>query len=131
MSATSPPDADVLAPPDDATVDAAIEEYARAIRSAYGSRVKGVYLFGSRARGDHTPESDADIAVVLADDGWRYWPETKRLTNLAYDIVVETGADLEAWPLRASEWGSPDLHENPELVHAMRRDARPVGRPNG
>ena len=90
----------------------------------------GIYLFGSRARGDHRPDSDADIAIVLSDGDWRRWPETKRLTALGYDFLVETGADLEAWPIRASEWANPALHANPALVRAMRRDARAIGQPD-
>lgn len=125
MSAPAPPD-DLLAPPDDATVNAAIEEYARAVLSEYGARVKGIYLFGSRARGDHTPESDADIAVVLADGDWEYWKEKFHLTDLTYDMLISTGADLQGWPIRQSEWVTPESHNNPALVRAMRRDARPV-----
>lgn len=131
MSGASPIDADLLEPPDDATVNAAIEDYARTIREAYGERVKGIYLFGSRARGDHTRESDADIAVVLADGDWRTWPETKRLIDVGYDILLATGADLRAWPIRESEWDSPELSENAAFVTSARRDARLVGGPYG
>jgi predicted nucleotidyltransferase len=31
----------------------------------YGGRLQGVYLFGSRARGEGAPDSDVDILVVL------------------------------------------------------------------
>ena len=44
---------DPYAPPDDATVNQAIADYARSVREVYGERVEGIYLFGSRARGDH------------------------------------------------------------------------------
>lgn len=32
----------------------------------YGDRLKGVYLYGSYARGDAREDSDIDVAVVLA-----------------------------------------------------------------
>lgn|SRR3990170_2479611 len=35
------------------------------LRQAYGQRLRGVYLFGSRARGDHEPDSDVDVLIVL------------------------------------------------------------------
>jgi predicted nucleotidyltransferase len=123
--------ADVFALPDDVTVDRTVSDYARAIRKAYGSRLKGIYLFGSRARGDHTTESDADIAVVLADGDWKEWPETKRLTDIAYDFIVATGADLQAWAVPESAWVNPTTHPDSALITAMRRDARPIGAVNG
>jgi antitoxin ChpS len=114
-------------PPDDETVNAALEAFATAVRGAYGSRLKGIYLFGSRARGDHTRDSDADIAVVLADDGWRNWSESKRLAGIAYDFIVDTGTDIDAWPVSEREWRDP----HHPLTSSMRNDARPIGRTNG
>jgi uncharacterized protein len=120
--------ADLLAPPDDATVNRALSEYEGLVRQAYGPRLKGVYLFGSRARGDHAPESDADVAIVLAaGTDWDFWREKTLLTDLTYDLLVETGTDIQAWPVRDSEWNDPDRHRNPDLLRAMRRDARPIG----
>ena len=120
--------ADPYAPPDDETVQRALEAYARAVRELYGSRVKGVYLFGSRARGDHKPESDADVAVVLADDGgWDFWAEHRRLSDLGYDTLMESGADVQGWPIRMSEWNNPQVHSNPQLVHAIQVDGVAIG----
>ena len=123
---SGPVDADLLTPPDDAIVYAAVEDYARAVRKSLGPRVKGVYLFGSRARGDHTLQSDADVAVVLADGDWRNWPETKRLIEIAYDIIVATGADIQPWVVRESEWMDPGDQADAALFAAMRRDGRPI-----
>jgi antitoxin ChpS len=118
---------DPFAPPDDGTVNEAIADYAKAVRQAYGDRVKGIYLFGSRARGDHTPESDVDIAVVLADGSWDFWAEKMLLTDLTYQPLVESGVDLQGWPVRQAEWLTPERHHNPSLIRAMQRDARPIG----
>jgi hypothetical protein len=65
MSEQSTIDRSLLELPDDATVARAIAAFASAARRHYGSRLVGLLLFGSRARGDHTRESDADVAVVL------------------------------------------------------------------
>ena len=116
----------LLEPPDDATVTKALQDFAAAVRRHYGDRLRGLYLFGSRARGDHTPESDADVAVVLADDGWTYWSEKMRLSELSYEPLVETGADIQGWPVRQSEWNTPHLHRNPQLVAAMRSEGKPL-----
>ena len=52
----------------DATVEAARSlagEYARLIRARWGDRIRGIWLYGSAARGDWTPESDIDVLVIL------------------------------------------------------------------
>jgi antitoxin ChpS len=120
----APPIDDLLTPPDDATVDRALRDFVKTLRPVYGERLRGVYLFGSRARGDHTPESDADVAVVLADGDWTYWDEKMRLAGLEYETIITTGAEPQGWPVRESEWLNPERHRNPELVRAMRRDAK-------
>lgn len=117
---------DPYAPPDDATVNKAIQEYARAVRDVYGPRLKGIYLFGSRARGDHTPESDADVAVVLDDADWNFWKEKLLLADLSYPMIVESGAHVQGWPVPERDWNDDRPKESPDLVLAMRRDARPI-----
>jgi len=45
---------------------------AAALASGFGARLCGVWLYGSRARGDHRPDSDLDLLVVLdAVGAWR------------------------------------------------------------
>jgi hypothetical protein len=38
------------------------------IKVEYGEAVHTVYLFGSRARGDHVETSDVDIAIIFQSD---------------------------------------------------------------
>jgi predicted nucleotidyltransferase len=47
-----------------------------------GSRLRGLYLFGSKARGDYDPESDVDLAIIIDDLDI---PMKRRII----DIVVE------------------------------------------
>ena len=52
------------------------------IRERVGSWLKGLYVFGSKARGDYDPESDVDLAILVDDlDN----PMKRRII----DIVVE------------------------------------------
>ena len=50
--------------------DAATERGVRAFLRRIGGRypIREVFLFGSRARGTHDAESDADLAIVLDGD---------------------------------------------------------------
>lgn len=44
--------------------DKTVIEFRRHIQTALGDRLKELWLFGSRARGDHRPESDYDFLIV-------------------------------------------------------------------
>ena len=117
---------DILAPPSPRDVERAIALFATAARAAYGERLVGLYLFGSRARADHHPFSDVDIAVVLADGEVRLVPEKRRLADLTHDIILETGVEVQPWPIARAAWDNPDRQANAALVKSMRRDARRI-----
>jgi predicted nucleotidyltransferase len=86
--------------------DPVISRVADEMRKLYGARLKGLYLFGSRARGDHRPDSDYDIAVVL-DRIDNEWNETLLLADKAFDLLLDTGHFVSLKPMthaRMSEW---------------------------
>ena len=105
-------------------VPKALQAYAAAVRAHYGSRLHGIVLFGSRARGDHRPDSDADIAIILQDGEWRFWAEKMKLADLTYEILMEYGLRIQPWPVAIDTWNSPALHHNPRFIEAIKRDAR-------
>ena len=71
-----------------------------ALAEVYGDRLERVVLYGSRARGDHQPDSDYDIAVFIKDPG-TLGEEIRRLASLTTDILIDTGAVISAMPFRA------------------------------
>jgi predicted nucleotidyltransferase len=73
------------------------------LRSVYGDRLKGVYIFGSYARGEADRESDLDILVVLqAFD--RYAQEVDRTGALAADLSLTYGVSVSLVFMREPEW---------------------------
>lgn len=116
---------ELLRPPSQAAIERDLQAFAAAVAHRYGSRLRGVYLFGSRARGDGRPDSDVDVAVVV-EGAATDWRERGALSDLSYDFLVNDAVDIQAWPISAAAWENPALHSNPALVQAMRRDAQPV-----
>ncbi len=88
-----------------------------ALDQIYGPRIERVVLFGSRARGDASPDSDYDVAVFLHDINDRM-AEMNRLADLSTAILDETGEFIHAMPYRA---GSYDDQRMP-LMHEIRAD---------
>ena len=84
--------------------------------------VAGAYLFGSRARGDAVPESDADVAILLRGQPGRRVNEAMIMADIAYGLMLETGIRVEALPLWESEWEHPETFNNPDLIANIRRE---------
>jgi predicted nucleotidyltransferase len=111
------------APPKPA-LDADTERAAR----AFMQRIEGRYsvregiLYGSRARQTHSPDSDADIAVVLNGEGGNRWEVVRDLSGIAFDIMLETGIRVQALPLWESDLKRPEQFSNPALIANIQRE---------
>lgn len=116
---------DLLAPPDERAIARGIELFADLARQRYGSALHGLFLFGSRARGDAEPFSDVDLAVVVADsvDVAR---ETVPLSAAIYDVLVKSGAEVQPWLFRESDWQAPEQASSSRLIRSAKRDAKPI-----
>ena len=60
----------------------------------YGSAIRGIYLYGSYARGDYDAESDIDFAAIvdgerreLQDKMYKLWDASAEI-DLDYDVVI-------------------------------------------
>lgn len=60
----------------------------RELERLYGPRLRGVYLYGSGARDELTPDSDIDVAVVL-DAVVDRFVEHRRVSRLGADLSLE------------------------------------------
>ena len=63
-------------------------EARRDLENIYGQRLRGVYLCGSAARDQLTPDSDIDIAIILDEIPSRF-EEHERTSQLGSDISLE------------------------------------------
>jgi len=116
---------DLLTLPSDDEVAQGLLRFARGVRDHYGDRLVGLYLYGSRARGDHDAESDADVAVILAGEV-AFWREICVLSDLSYDELLDHEVFIDAKPVALSAWIDPTAEANPSWIRAIKRDGRQI-----
>ena len=87
-----------------------------------GDAVDEVRLFGSRARGDFRPDSDVDLAVVLHGPRGDFWETGRAMSDITFDVIVETGVMVSAYPLWGDDPDHPDRASNPELIRNIQRE---------
>ncbi len=101
----------------------------RAIRTALGLfldklqpsfDVAEVRLFGSRARGDYRTDSDVDIAIILRGDRLDFIDTTLCMSDITYDVLLETGVTVSPFPLWEDDWLHPERTLNPRLVASIK-----------
>ena len=77
-------------------------------------RLKGKYpvreaiVFGSRARGDHRPDSDTDIAVILKGARGDRYKVSGDMAGVEFHVLMETGVMVQGLPLWEDELRRPD-----------------------
>ena len=82
----------------------------------------GAIVYGSRARGTHRPDSDADVAVLLNGEHQRTLPTTLAMADVAYDVLLETGINISPLPVWLDEWERPETYPNPVLLRTIARE---------
>jgi predicted nucleotidyltransferase len=93
-----------------------LTRFRTAVAEIYGDRLERVVLYGSRARGDHRPDSDYDVAVFIKDPG-SFYDESGRLAAITTDILEDTGAVISATPFPAGAY-----RERTGFMHGLRID---------
>ena len=98
----------------------AIDLFLDALHRDYA--VDEVRLYGSRARGDFTEDSDVDLAVVLHGERGDVWTIAQTLANITFDVLGETGVAVSAYPLWQDDLAHPDQAKNPSLIRNISRE---------
>jgi predicted nucleotidyltransferase len=93
-----------------------LAKFRAALNEMYGERIERVLLYGSRARGDASGDSDYDIAVFLKDLSDR-WAEADKIAVATTDILRDTGAVIHAMPYPAGAY-----RDRTPLMHEIRRE---------
>ena len=92
------------------------DKLASALGAAFGTRLAGVILYGSEARGQADEDSDIDLLVLLTDgptepeDSWR-------CIETVYPLVLECGRPIHAEPINVAEYRAGEF---PLYRHAQR-----------
>ena len=95
----------------------AITEVVRKCRTAlenhYGSRFKGLVLYGSMARDQASITSDIDLLVLLSKP-FDFFQELHQVIDLLYPIQLDTNQLISAKPASLDEFedGSIQLYRN-------------------
>jgi len=84
------------------TVQLALKELQEYLAKIYGKRLRGVYLYGSYARGDFQADSDIDILIALKGSV-NPGREIDRIGDGVADICLEHNVLIATFPV-SEEW---------------------------
>jgi len=104
---------------DEATAQA-VKRFRQSIETEFAA--KEVIVFGSRARGNHRPDSDVDVAVLLELPHLPFLDTKLKMSDAAYDVLLDTGINISPLPVWMDEWEHPQTYVNPTLLANIARD---------
>ena len=92
---------------DQRMVKALMGELKSGLEGIYGDRLKGLYLYGSYARGEADPESDLDVLIVL--EGYdRYSEEIGRTSRLISSLCLKYSVSVSRVFVSEEKWRDYD-----------------------
>lgn len=104
-----------------ASTKTVVEEFKLALKQLYGSRLKGLILYGSWARNEATTESDIDLLVVL-DGNVIPGREIDRMIDIIVDINLKYAVLLAVYPISEKSY----IMQNSPLLLNVRKEGVPA-----
>jgi predicted nucleotidyltransferase len=77
------------------------------LEQTYCSRLRGVYLYGSFARGDEDAESDVDI-IIVPDRIDAYEAEVARTSRIISTLSLDSGLSISRVFVSQQDWNDRD-----------------------
>jgi predicted nucleotidyltransferase len=100
----------------------AIQDFCRQVKKKLGERVIALKLFGSKLRGEDTPESDIDVAVIVRE----LTPQIEdEVLDIAFDINFELNVYISPIVLSLEVFAHPVWRITP-FIQNLEREALPL-----
>lgn len=110
----------------DAKTENAIRIFLAAIAPRYA--IAGAILYGSRARGTHRPDSDADLAVLISGEHDPRMPTALAMADVAYDVLLEIGVNISPSRSGSTNGSTQIVSRTPSCWRASPGKASAFGR---
>ena len=94
-----------------------LHEIKARLQSEFGPRLKDVFIYGSRARGDHRPDSDLDVMVLL-EGPLSLMRDIEKSVNALYPLQLQLDYPIHANPVDAHEYEAQEY----ALYHEVKRE---------
>src|SRR5512145_2322274 len=95
------------------TIRELLADFRAGLGETFGDRVKGLFLYGSHARGEADSESDVDVLIVL-DHVAAYGAELDRSSQLVSELSLKYGVSISRVIVSQNDWRS---RESPFLLN--------------
>jgi predicted nucleotidyltransferase len=79
----------------------AVLDFLMQVHAIYGEEIRQAMLFGSKARGEATADSDLDILLIVAEESWQLRDE---LCGLSADVSLKHDVLLDARVIGQARW---------------------------